>query len=81
MLILESILSDKMGSIIISVIIGLGIASMFRKVCKDRNCIVIRGVSPKKIKNKVFEWNDKCYKYRPVQTQCDKKKNIIKEKS
>ena len=60
-------------------LIGLGIASMFRKVCKDRNCIVIKGVPSKSIKNKVFEWNDKCYRYRTVPTSC-KKKQIIKEK-
>ena len=32
---------DEINSIIISVIWGLGVASLFRKICKNK-CIVIR---------------------------------------
>ena len=37
------ILKSKHGKIIISIIWGLGLAALFRKVCEGRNCIVIKG--------------------------------------
>ena len=30
------------GKIIISIILGLGLASMFRKICNENNCLVIK---------------------------------------
>jgi len=73
----SNILSNQMGSIIISVILGLGLASMFRKVCKERDCIVMQGPSPMKIKDKTFEWHDKCYKYKKVKSNCQKNPNNL----
>ena len=37
------ILEDNTGRIIISIILGLGLASLFKKVCHGRNCIIIKG--------------------------------------
>ena len=32
---------DSKGKIILSIIWGLGLAALFRKVCKGRDCIII----------------------------------------
>ena len=76
---LKNVLNDQLGSILVSVILGLGIAAMFRKVCKGRNCIVLRGPDPDDIKKNIYEWQDRCYKYNPVATKCQNKKNLIKQ--
>ena len=39
------------GKIIISIILGLGFATLFRKVCKDRDCIIFKAPNINKIKN------------------------------
>jgi len=40
----DNMTKDKYGKIIISVIWGLGLAALFRRVCEGRNCIVIKGI-------------------------------------
>ena len=67
---MKRLASDNIGKTIISVILGLGLATLFRKVCTDRSCIVIKGPSVKEIENKVFSLDTKCYKYKSKATSC-----------
>jgi hypothetical protein len=73
----ESIMETPMGSNIISVILGLGLAVLFRRVCHGRNCIEIRGPKPSEMEGKIFGFNNKCYKYdsqvKSCPVQLDKK--------
>tara|TARA_B110000259_G_C13711591_1_gene280650 strand:+ start:129 stop:380 length:252 start_codon:yes stop_codon:yes gene_type:complete len=75
----ENILNNGLGSIIISIILGLGLASLFKKVCKN-DCIIIKVPNYKKIKDKIYEWDNECYKYDKINIACTKKNNeYIKE--
>jgi len=69
---LEKIVKNDTGKIIISAILGLGLASLFKKVCVDDKCLIIK--SPPNIKDSIFGHNNKCYKYNPEITSCKKKK-------
>ena len=60
---------------IISIILGLGLASLFRKTCKSSNCIVIKGPSINEISKQIYKIDDKCYEYIPKVTLCDKNTN------
>ena len=51
----DNMTKDKYGKIIISIIWGLGLAALFRRVCKGRNCIVIKGGTHIMIINK-YKW-------------------------
>lgn len=66
----ETMFNSPQGRIILSIIWGLGLAAMFRKVCSGRSCIVIRGPSPAEMENKVYAFNDKCYTYKAENTSC-----------
>lgn len=74
---LKNILHSKNGKILMSVLLGIGISTLFRKVCKDRNCLVFKAPSFDKIKDKVFKFNDKCYSYNEKMTKCDSSKRIL----
>ncbi len=74
---LKNILHSKNGKILMSVLLGIGISTLFRKVCKDRNCLVFKAPSFDKIKDKVFKFNDKCYSYNEKMTKCDNSKRIL----
>jgi hypothetical protein len=65
-------LNSKKGSIILSVLLGLALASLFRKVCIDGNCVIIEGPSLDKIENKIFQQDNKCYTYKTKSTSCKK---------
>jgi hypothetical protein len=69
---LKRIAKDDVGKVIISVILGLGISALFRKVCNDRDCIVIRGPPISEIEKKVYSFDGRCYKYKAQSTSCQK---------
>jgi hypothetical protein len=69
---LTDIMKSEMGRILISVILGFGLATMFVKVCKGGGCVVIQGPSIKEINNSIYRIDDVCYKYTPVVTDCQK---------
>lgn len=74
---IRRLIYSDFGSIVMSIILGLGLATLFRKVCKDRNCMKFEGPSINKIKGQVFKYNDKCYTYNPSITKCDDKMKIV----
>ena len=45
-------LKRDIGRIIISIIWGFGLATLFRKICKGKNCIILKAPEPKEIKKK-----------------------------
>ena len=57
-------------AIAVSIILGLGLASLFRKVCRNKDCVIIKGPKLSSIKDKIFKFNDKCYQYEPISTSC-----------
>lgn len=79
---LDDVIKDKnsLGAIIISIILGLGLASLFKKVCKN-NCIIYKVQNNKEIKEKIFKDDDKnkCFMFDKVKASCRSKSEIIKE--
>ena len=69
---INELLGTRTGSIIISVILGLGLAALFRQACKDKQCIVIKGPNIEEVSKYYYKINEDCYKYTPVATECDK---------
>ena len=62
--------SDKL-KIIVSIILGLGIASLFKTVCEGRNCIIIKGPSVNEIETNTYKFDNKCYQYKSQHTNCN----------
>lgn len=73
----DRLLNTDLGKVFISMLLGLGLATLFRKVCKDKNCIVFNGPVITEIDDKTFKHGDGCYKYTRTATKCDKTKQII----
>ena len=68
---LKKISKTDTGKTIISIIIGLGISALFRKVCNDRNCIIIKGPPIENIENNIYSFDGKCYEYKAKSTSCN----------
>ena len=56
---------------IISIILGFGLATLFRKVCRDRNCMMFKAPNIRHIKDKIFKHGEKCYKYNSSPQKCN----------
>ena len=63
---------SELGLKFISILLGFGLASLFRQVCKDDKCRIIKGPNLKEIEKQIYKIDDKCYKYKPIATVCDK---------
>ena len=74
---IRRLLYSKYSHILISIILGFGLATIFRKVCKKRNCIVFKAPPLKDIDEKVYKFNDKCYKYNYNNVSCNKRKKKV----
>ena len=74
---IHRLLYSKHSSLIISILIGFGFATMFRKECKEQACIVFKGAPFKKLKNNVFLHNNTCHKFTPSSVSCDDTKKHI----
>jgi len=59
------------GKIIMSILLGFGLASLFRTVCKDKECVMFHAPPLEKIKDKIYKSGGKCVKYNAVSTKCD----------
>jgi len=75
---LEQLLENRTGQVILSVILGMGLSIIFSRACIGRNCIIIRGPNPAVIDNKIYHFNNECYTFRPNIISCDKDKKKLK---
>jgi hypothetical protein len=77
----KKLFNTDLGKILFSIIIGLGLTGLFKKVCKsgsnDKSCIIYKGPSMKSVDSKVFKVKDKCYEYEKKILKCNKEKKII----
>jgi len=74
---LKRLLNTPLGQVLLSIILGLGLASLFRKVCTDKNCIHFKGAAIKDIDGKTYMHDEKCYKYSAVPVKCNEKNKIV----
>jgi len=65
------------GKIIMSVLLGFGLASLFRHICKDKDCLIFHAPSLDDFKDKIYMNHGKCVKYTPVATKCNTNSKII----
>jgi hypothetical protein len=73
----QRLFSTDIGRGIVSILLGLGLATMFRQACNGRDCLIFHGPIISEIDGKIFKHNDKCYKYTASSTTCNKSKKII----
>jgi hypothetical protein len=74
---LEKFVNTERGKIIMSILLGFGLASLFRTVCKDKNCLIFHAPPLDKFKDKIYKDENKCFKYNPVATKCSINTKIV----
>ena len=74
---LSRFIHSESGKIIMSILLGFGLASLFRTVCKDKNCIIFHAPPLEEIKDKIYKYDNKCYKYSTKSATCNKNKKIV----
>jgi hypothetical protein len=65
-------------AILVSFLIGFGIAAMFRPMCKGSDCIVIHGPPVKDVIDKVYQMGERCVEFTTEVVTCPKEGEVVK---
>ena len=73
----KRLLDTEMGRFFISLLLGLGLATLFRNVCTGDKCLVFNGPVIGEFDDKIYKYDEKCYKYATVASKCNSMKRIV----
>ena len=74
----KRMLNTPLGQFLISMIMGLGLATMFRRVCDSKNCILFNGPVISEIDGKIYKYDEYCYKYELNAVKCNSMKKTVR---
>jgi hypothetical protein len=74
---LSKFVHSTTGKYIMSIIMGLGLATLFRQVCKGAKCRTISAPPLEDLDDQIYKINGECYNYEKNPVKCDKSKRII----
>jgi len=77
----KRLLYTDLGRMFLSIILGLGLATLFRKVCTEKNCLSFNGPIISDLEGKIYKHGNKCYKYSSNADKCDSTKRHVDLKS
>jgi hypothetical protein len=75
MLKIKKLLDSQTGIVIFSIILGLGLSTIFKSCCDSQNCVVYKG--PDFSTKKIIKYNNKCYELAEQIQTCDSNKKIV----
>lgn len=75
---LKQVVQSENGKMAISVILGLGLATLFRKSCGDKECLNFKGPKLDDIKGKIYRYEKQCYTFAPNPVKCSSDKKIVR---
>jgi hypothetical protein len=58
---------------IMSLLLGFGLAAIFRPLCKGPECVVLRGPAVSEIRGAVYQFGSKCVEFQTKAVECPKK--------
>lgn len=63
-------IENKQVSMLVSCVLGFGLAAIFRPVCKGPDCVILRGPPISQIRNSVYQFGSKCHEFIPKPVEC-----------
>ena len=67
---LEDLMKKEIGCLLISALLGLGLAAAFFRVCQGRDCVITKGPSVDYVTSNVWRDGEDCYKYKVKAVDC-----------
>ena len=77
---IHNILYTERGKIVLSIILGLGLATLFRKICDGKNCYKFIGPKQNEIRDKIYSFdsdNKECFVMKEKAVKCGLKSKTI----
>lgn len=73
----SQMLHTSYGRLVISVLLGLGLASLFKKTCNSKSCYKFVAPNVSEITSSVYSHGGSCYTFKPITVQCKNKESIL----
>jgi len=77
MRIFRKLINSENGRILLSIILGLGLSAIFKKTCDSRSCLVFESPPLEELRESIYGYNNKCYRFAEKQVKCDKNKQKV----
>lgn len=74
---LNRMLNSKEGKTLISILLGLGLACLFRTAVKSEESLIFNGPILDEVEGKIFKQGNKCYKYESKNDKCKDTKKVV----
>jgi hypothetical protein len=65
----------KFGQVVISIILGIGLASLFRRTCHDEDCYKFKSPKTSEVESTTYLHGGSCYKFKAETKNCESKKH------
>jgi hypothetical protein len=75
---LERFVHSSTGRIIMSILLGIGLATLFRSVCKGKNCRIVAAPPMEELDDQIYKFDEKCYKLERNAIECDKIRQTVR---
>jgi len=78
--VVKNLLHTNIGKIILSVLLGLGFATLFRQICNSKDCYRFIGPQHNALRDKIFASDTdktKCYTLTEENIQCGSKSKTL----
>jgi hypothetical protein len=75
---LDKFVHSNTGKILMSLLLGIGLATFFRSICKGKNCRIIQAQPLEEIEDQTYKFDGKCYKIEKNAVKCDMNKKTVK---
>ena len=68
---MRDIVTDATGAKVVAVILGFGLAAIFRRACKGNKCVIVKSPGKEALDKYYYKLEDDCYKYTPYAVKCE----------
>lgn len=75
---LDKFVHSQTGKILMSILLGIGLATFFRAACKGRKCRVISAPPIEEIEGQTYKFDKKCYTFEKTAINCERNKKTVK---
>jgi hypothetical protein len=66
----------EFGQVVISIILGIGLASLFRRTCHDKDCYNFQSPKTSEVESNTYLHGGSCYKFKAETKNCAKNNKV-----
>ena len=74
---LTKFVESETGRYLMSILLGIGLATLFRQICEGKNCTIYNAPPIEEIDNQIYKFDDICYKMTKNAVKCNSKKETF----